>query len=132
MSGTILTIPGGVIAITATVDAILAAGVLVELTGDYTVNKPAAGSGKVVGKLLKASVAQGSTRAVETNFRRVEPVTLAETVAAGDLLKIGTDGATSNQRFAKWVSGTDPADDIVAQALEAGDADDTADAGFLR
>ena len=132
MSGTTLTNPGGVIAITATVDAILAAGTVVELTGDYTVNKPAADSVKVVGRLLKASAAQGDVRAVETQFRRVEPVILTETVVAGDFLKIGADDGSGNQRFAKWATGANEAALLVAQALEGGDADDTVDAGFLR
>ena len=129
---TVFTKPQAVIAITCTVDAILAAGTVVELTGDYTVNKPAANSGAVIGRLLKASIAQGDKRAVETQFRRIEPVTLTETVVAGDRLKVGADGATSNQRFAKWVSGTDKADTLVAIALEGGDADEAVDAGFLR
>ena len=128
----VLTKPQAVIAITCTVNAVLAAGTVVELTGDYIVNKPAADSGKVVGRLLKASLEVGDKRAVETQFRRVEPVTLTETVAAGDPLKIGTDGATDNQRFTKWITGTDKADLWVAIALEGGDADDAVDAGFLR
>lgn len=129
---TVLTKPQAVIAITCTVDAILAAGTVVELTGDYIVNKPATDSGKVVGRLLKASLVVGDKRAVETQFRRVEPVTLTETVIAGDPLKIGADGATDNQRFAKWVTATDGAEELVATALEGGDADDAVDAGFLR
>ena len=129
----VLTKPQAVIAITCTVNAVLAAGTVVELTGDYIVNKPAADSGKVVGRLLKGSLEVGDKRAVETQFRRVEPVILAETVVAGDPLKIGTNQAvTEYQRFAKWISGTDAADLWVAIAMEGGDADEEPDAGFLR
>jgi len=129
---TVLTKPQAVIAITCTVNAVLAAGTVVELTDDYTVNKPAADSGKVLGRLLKASLEVGDKRAVETQFRRVEPVTLTETVVAGDPLKIGADGATDNQRFAKWATGANEAVLLVAIALEGGDADEAVDAGFLR
>jgi len=124
--------PQGVIAITCAVAAVLAAGVNVEITDDYTVNKPAADSGKVVGRLLKACTVADQKRAVETNFRRVEEITLGGTVVAGDRLKVSSDGATSNQRFQKWTSGADNADLMVGMALEAGDANETVDAGFYR
>lgn len=127
-----LTNPAGTIAITCTVAAVLAEGVNVEITDDYTVNQPSADSGKVVGRLLKACTVADQKRAVETNFRRVEEITLGGTVAAGDRLKVSSNGATGNQRFQKWTSGSDNADLMVGMALEAGDANEAVDAGFYR
>jgi hypothetical protein len=117
----------GQIALTLTCAAILPAGTVVELTGDWTVNKAAAGSAKVLGELLKPVKAANDIVAVETQGRKViEGAISAEALAAGDKLKVGADGTGSVQRLAKWVLGTDNPALIVGMALKAAGAADTA------
>ncbi len=123
---TIYTAPGQ-IALTVSCAADLAAGALVEITGDWTVNKASAGSAKVLGETLKAGKS-GEYVAVETSGRKVlEGAIATEAIAAGDKLKVGADGTGGEQRLAKWVLGTDNPALIVGMALTAAGA---ADANF--
>ena len=119
----------GQMALTVGCAADLAAGQLVEITGDWAVNKASAGSAKVLGDTVKAA-ASGDNVAVEARGRKVlEGAIAAEAIAAGDKLKIGADSGEGAQRLAKWVLGTDNPALIVGMALKAaGAADATFDA----
>lgn len=121
------------IAVTLAIDtANLAAGTLMEVSGDLTADKAAADSTKVLGRLVKEPSAADELQAVETNFAYVCSVQLAETVVAGDHGQIGADSSAGAQRVKKWASASDTSDQDICMFLEGGDEDDSVLAGFWR
>jgi len=122
--------PAGAIALTVAIDSVIDAGTVVEVTGEYTADQATADSICVLGTLLKTPTAADDKRAVETRFRRVDTGLCAETLAAGDPLKIGADGASGEQRFAKWATGSNEAVLLVGMALTGGDENEEIDIGF--
>lgn len=125
--------PGGTIALSMAVDtAALPENTVVEYTGDYQVDKAAAGSAKVAGSLVVPAKTAGGMGTVETGYARVDTVQAAETLAAGDYVKVGADDGDGNQQFAKWVSASDAASLKLGQVVSGGDSGDDIDVGFYR
>ena len=104
---------------------------IMAVSGDKTVDRAAADSSSVLGRLIKAPSVDAGLGTVETPFHLVMEVTLAATVVAGDPVIVGEDGGASEseQRFDKWVN-TDEVNERIGMFLEGGDENDTVLAGF--
>jgi hypothetical protein len=104
-------------------DSTLPLHTFVKISGEYAVSKADAGD-FTIGCIESRPITYPGNCAVTTKFNHIFEVPAAEALAAGDLLKIGADSGTGEQRFAKYIAGTDSPNLIVGVCLTAANAAD--------
>lgn len=108
----------GHVGLTVYADALIAEGLLVEVTGDYKVAVATADATEILGHVIKGNIGTGVVHGnltVEAYGHGVVVATAGGVIAAGALVKAGAAG--------KWVTGG-TGDNVVGLALTAAAAED--------
>jgi hypothetical protein len=88
------------------IETAIPAGTEVKISKASTVAQAAAGD-LCIGVLIQKPDRVPGNAAIRTYFNAQERVIFGETIAAGDMLKIGTAGTGGAQRYIKFTPGTD-------------------------
>jgi len=106
---------------------------VVKITADDTVDAVDDSGALAIGEIDVTVDNTNDLATVATLFRRVEEVTLAGTVAAGDLVEVKSKSGSGSSLEQKWgkVTGTTEIAPGRGVAFQGGNADDTVEVGIF-